>query len=36
MGEWEVGGEGVLGGIEKFKEADTDEHFFKYQLIVKW
>jgi hypothetical protein len=36
MGEWEVGEEGVLGGIEKFKEADTDEHYHKYQLFVKW
>ena len=35
-GEWEVGEEGVLGGIEKFKEADTDEHCHKYQLFVKW
>jgi hypothetical protein len=36
MGEWEVGEEGVLGGIERFKEADTDEHYYKYQLFVKW
>jgi hypothetical protein len=35
-GEWEVGEEGVRGGIEKFKEADTDEHYYKYQLFVKW
>ena len=36
LGEWEVGEEGVLGGIEKFKEADTAEHSHKYQLFVKW
>jgi hypothetical protein len=36
MGEWEVGEEGILGGIESFKEADTDEHYHKYQLFVKW
>ncbi|CZR61822.1 uncharacterized protein PAC_11719 [Phialocephala subalpina] len=36
LGEWEVGQEGVEGGIEKFKEADTDEHFHKYQVCAKW
>jgi len=35
-GEWEVGEGGVLGGIEKFKEADTEDHYYKYQLHVKW
>jgi hypothetical protein len=36
-GEWEVGEEGVKGGIEKFKDADTEEHYFKYQILaVKW
>jgi hypothetical protein len=35
-GEWEVGEEGVLGGIEKFKEADMEDHYFLYQLNVKW
>lgn len=30
MAEWEVGEEGVLGGIEKFQEADTGEHCHKY------
>ena len=35
-GEWEVGEEGVLGGIEKFRDADTEEHYHKYQLFVKW
>jgi hypothetical protein len=36
MGEWVVDEEGVLGWIEKFKEADTSEHYQKYQLCVKW
>lgn len=36
MGEWEVGEDGVLGGIERFKEADTEEHYYKYQLFAKW
>lgn len=35
-GEWEVGEEGVLGGIDKFKEADTEEHCEEYQIFVKW
>ncbi|KFY36230.1 hypothetical protein V494_05204 [Pseudogymnoascus sp. VKM F-4513 (FW-928)] len=35
-GEWEVGEEGVLGGVEKFKEADSDEHYEEYQLCVRW
>jgi hypothetical protein len=36
LGEWEVNGNGVLGGIEKFKDADTHEHSHKYQLFTKW
>jgi hypothetical protein len=36
LGEWEVGEEGVLGGIEKFKEADTEENAYKYQIFSKW
>lgn len=36
LGEWEVDEEGVLGGIEKFREADTDEHSHKYQIFTKW
>ena len=27
LGEWDVDKEGGLGGIEKFMEADTEEHF---------
>jgi hypothetical protein len=34
-GLWEVGEEGV-GGIEKFKEADKEDGFYKYQLNIKW
>ncbi|RDW80291.1 hypothetical protein BP6252_04929 [Coleophoma cylindrospora] len=36
LGEWEVGADGVLGGIEKFKEADTEEHSYKYQIFTRW
>ncbi|OKL55834.1 hypothetical protein UA08_08922 [Talaromyces atroroseus] len=36
LGEWAVGEEGVLGGIEKFREADTEEHSHKYQIFTKW
>ena len=34
MGDWEVNEDGVAGGIEKFKEADTPEHWKKYH--VSW
>jgi hypothetical protein len=34
-GLWEVDQQGVVGGIEKFKEADTDDGFYKYQPNVK-
>jgi len=36
LGEWRVGEEGVLGGIEKFREADTEEHSHKYQIFAPW
>lgn len=29
-GHWEVGEGGVVGGIERFAEADTDEHWKKH------
>ena len=29
-GHWEVGEAGVVGGIERFAEADTDEHWKKH------
>ncbi|KFY68753.1 hypothetical protein V496_00817 [Pseudogymnoascus sp. VKM F-4515 (FW-2607)] len=34
-GEWEVGEDGLLSGIERFKEANTKEHSDEYQLFVK-
>lgn len=36
LGEWEVNEEGILGGIDKFKEADTEEPSHKYQIFAKW
>jgi hypothetical protein len=30
-GDWEVNGDGVANGIEKFKDADTPDHWMKYQ-----
>ncbi|KAL4801182.1 hypothetical protein BDV18DRAFT_167636 [Aspergillus unguis] len=35
-GDWEVGQDGVAGGIEKFKEADTEEHWHKYWMPPGW
>jgi hypothetical protein len=35
LGEWRVGEEGVLGGIDKFREADTEEHSHKYHLFAR-
>ncbi|KAJ5976047.1 hypothetical protein N7481_009754 [Penicillium waksmanii] len=34
MGDWLVGEDGVAGGIEKFKEADTEEHWREY--VIPW
>jgi hypothetical protein len=31
-GDWEVNPDGVLDGIEKFKDADTEEHWWKFQI----
>lgn len=31
-GEWQVDREGVMGGMDKWKDADTEENFYKYQL----
>lgn len=36
LGDWEVDEDGVAGGIEKFKEADTQEHWQKYQVPLSW
>ncbi|KAJ6133748.1 hypothetical protein N7523_000070 [Penicillium sp. IBT 18751x] len=33
-GDWLVGEDGVIGGIEKFKEADTEEHWREY--VISW
>jgi hypothetical protein len=35
-GHWEVGENGVLGGIEKFKEADTQEKWNLYFIERTW
>lgn len=35
-GKWEVGEHGVVGGVEKWKEADTEEHWAEYQLPMSW
>jgi hypothetical protein len=36
MGDWEVDANGVAGGIEKFKDADTPDHWEKYQIPLSW
>ncbi|KAH5158348.1 hypothetical protein HBI24_069250 [Parastagonospora nodorum] len=35
-GKWEVNNEGVVGGMDKWKEADTEEHWMDYQLPLTW
>lgn len=35
-GDWKVGAEGVEGGIEMFKDADTEEFWPLYQLPSPW
>ncbi|KAL2802827.1 hypothetical protein BJX63DRAFT_437510 [Aspergillus granulosus] len=35
-GDWVVGGDGVEGGIRKFKEADTEEHWEKHTVPHSW
>lgn len=35
-GFWEVGPEGVLGGMEKWRDADTAEHWGKYIVPINW
>jgi len=35
-GKWEVDADGVIGGMEKWKEADTEEHWQDYQLPMSW
>jgi hypothetical protein len=36
QGDWEVGEDGVAGGIEKFQEADTEAHWRKYWIPPSW
>ncbi|KAL4766864.1 hypothetical protein BDW60DRAFT_201458 [Aspergillus nidulans var. acristatus] len=35
-GDWEVDEHGVKGGIEKFREADTEEHWQEYWIPPSW
>jgi hypothetical protein len=35
-GLWEVDDDGVTGGIEKFKEADTEAHWKDYWIEFDW
>jgi hypothetical protein len=35
-GLWEVDDNGVIGGIEKWKEADTEERWGNYQMSMSW
>jgi hypothetical protein len=35
-GKWEVDADVIVGGIEKWKEADIEEHWMDYQLPMSW
>jgi hypothetical protein len=35
-GDWEVDEDGVVGGIDKFREADTEAHWQKYWIPPSW
>jgi hypothetical protein len=35
-GDWKVDADGVMGGVEKWKEADTEELWEKYVIPVTW
>lgn len=35
-GDWEIGAEGVVGGVEKFQEADTEARWEKYWIPASW
>ncbi|KAF1825884.1 uncharacterized protein K489DRAFT_386428 [Dissoconium aciculare CBS 342.82] len=35
-GMWEVDSDGIKGGMEKWKEADTEEHWEDYVLPLDW
>ncbi|KAL2860035.1 hypothetical protein BJX68DRAFT_224198 [Aspergillus pseudodeflectus] len=36
QGDWVVGEDGVQGGVGKFREADTEEHWRKYWIPLSW
>ncbi|RFU75005.1 hypothetical protein TARUN_7236 [Trichoderma arundinaceum] len=36
QGKWAVDVDGVAGGIEKWREADTEDHWQDYQLPMTW
>ncbi|KAG9185087.1 hypothetical protein G6011_03034 [Alternaria panax] len=35
-GKWQVDQDGVVGGIEKWREADTEANWSDYQLLMSW
>lgn len=35
-GDWKVGEEGVMGGIDEWKKADTEEEWNRYVIPVTW
>jgi hypothetical protein len=35
-GKWDVDEHGVVGGVEKWREADTEEHWAEYQMLMSW
>ncbi|KAF7117993.1 hypothetical protein CNMCM5793_007362 [Aspergillus hiratsukae] len=36
QGDWEVDGDGVAGGVERFHDADTEAHWRKYWIPPSW
>jgi hypothetical protein len=35
-GDWDVDESGVVGGMEKFRDADTEEYWLKYVIAQDW
>ena len=35
-GKWEIDEHGAVGGVERWREADTEEHWAEYQLPMSW
>lgn len=35
-GKWKVDEYGAVGGIERWREADEEEHWSDYQLPMSW